>query len=289
MSPAAWSWRVLLLTTLALVAFAANSVLARMALGPGAIDPATYTSIRLISGAVTLWLIVRLVARQTDGTGRGSWISAAMLFLYAIFFSYAYISVETGMGALILFGVVQATMILAGLRGGERPHPWQWLGLAMALSGLVYLMSPGLSAPSPLGATLMTLAGIAWGVYSLLGRGATRAISMTADNFIRTVPMTALISMVMLESFHVTTSGAMLAVLSGAVTSGIGYSIWYTALPALSALRAATVQLAAPVLAAIAGVVWMAEVVSLRLVLSALFILGGVALTVVVKERLHRP
>lgn len=280
--------RIAALTVLALVAFAANSVLGRMALGPGTIDPASYATIRLGSGALALWFIVTFVPGQNGSGARGDWMSAAMLFLYAITFSFAYLSVDTGVGALILFGAVQATMILAGVCGGERPHLLQWLGLVIALGGLAYLVSPGMTAPSPVGAALMAIAGIGWGVYSLRGRGPGDPIPITAGNFIRTVPLSVAVSFAMLADMHVSPTGTALAILSGAVSSGMGYAIWYTVLPSLSAMRAATVQLSAPVLATVAGVILMSEPITLRLVLSTILILGGVGLTVAVKERLHR-
>jgi drug/metabolite transporter (DMT)-like permease len=179
-------------------------------------------------------------------------------------------------------------MILAGLRAGERPHALQWLGLFIAFGGLAGLLTPGLTAPAPAGAALMALAGAAWGIYSLHGRGAADPVPMTADNFLRTVPLTVLVSLALLADAQASGTGVLLAVLSGAVTSGIGYAIWYTVLPALSATRAATVQLSAPVLAAIGGVVLLSEPVTLRLVSSTVLILGGVGLTVAVKERLRR-
>ena len=264
-------------TTLALIGFAANSVLCRLALGEGAIDPASFTSLRLVSGALALVAIAGFRGGVTRG--RGSWLSAWVLFLYAASFSFAYVSLSTGTGALILFGTVQVTMILAALARGERPRMVEWIGLVAALTGLVYLVSPGLTAPAPAGSVLMVTAGIAWGIYSLLGRGSGDAVRLTRDNFVRSVPMALAVSLVALPRFDISTRGAVLAAVSGAVTSGAGYALWYTALPWLTATRAATVQLAVPALAALGGIVVLGEVVSSRLVLSAALILGGVGLS----------
>jgi drug/metabolite transporter (DMT)-like permease len=282
------SLRTAVLTVLALLAFAANSVLARLALGPECIDPASYSSIRLVSGAVALGLLVRLSAGPGEGSARGSWSSASMLALYAVAFSIAYVSLDTGIGALILFAMVQITMILGAIHAGERPHPLQWLGLILAFAGLIYLVSPGLAAPSLADSLLMAIAGIAWGVYSLKGRGAVDPTLITASNFMRSVPFGLAVSLLMVHAVHLSPIGIVLAVVSGALTSGIGYAVWYAALPGLSATRAATVQLSVPVLAALGGVVLLSEPVSLRLLVSGLLILGGVALTVVAKERSSR-
>ncbi len=268
--------RVAVLTILALTAFAANSVLCRAALGDDAIDAASFSVLRLCSGALTLWLLVRLRPGRT--TLGGSWPSATYLFLYAVPFSFAYESLATGTGALILFGAVQATMLIAAVASGERPGWLQWLGLLTALGGLVYLVLPGVSAPDPLGSALMTVAGIGWGFYSLRGRAATDPLGETAGNFARSLPMVALVSAASLGALRVDASGAMLAVTSGALASGVGYAIWYAALPGLTATIAATVQLSVPVLAAMGGVILMAEAITPRLVTASLLILGGVAL-----------
>jgi len=211
---------------------------------------------------------------------RGNWISAAMLFLYAIAFSFAYLSLSAGTGALILFGSVQMTMLLAALRSGERPQLVEWLGIALALGGLVYLVLPGLESPSLLGSSLMVIAGIAWGVYSLRGRGSGSPLADTAGNFIRAVPLILVVLLLSLNSVHLSKPGILMAVLSGAVASGLGYVIWYAALAGLSATRAAIVQLSVPVLAAWAGVVFLAEDLSLRLIVAGALILGGIALAI---------
>ena len=268
--------RVVALTVLALTAFAANSVLCRAALGGGTIDAASFSALRLLSGALTLWLLVTLRAGQTRLGG--SWSSATYLFLYAVPFSFAYESLATGTGALILFGAVQATMLTAAVLSGERPGWLQGLGLLSALGGFLYLVLPGVSAPDPLGSALMTVAGIAWGFYSLRGRTASDPLGETAGNFARSLPAVALVSAVSLGAICIEATGAALAMTSGALASGVGYAIWYAALPSLTAAAAATVQLSVPVLAAVGGVIFMAELVTQRLVIASLLILGGVAL-----------
>jgi drug/metabolite transporter (DMT)-like permease len=265
-------------TAFALVAFASNSVLCRLALGGKTIDPATFSTIRLASGAVMLTLIARALRNGKVAGPRGSWTSATLLFLYAAAFSFAYLSLSAGTGALILFGAVQLTMILAALRSGERPHVLEWTGLTLALAGLVVLVLPGLTAPSPAGWTLMAIAGISWGFYSLRGRGAGSPLADTTANFVRAVPLALGISLAMAGRFHVSREGALLAVASGALASGVGYVVWYAALRGLTATRAATVQLSVPVLAAAGGLLFLSERLSLRLVASAIMILGGVAL-----------
>jgi drug/metabolite transporter (DMT)-like permease len=267
------------LTALALIAFAGNSVFCRLALAEPIIDPASYTAVRLITGAVTLWIITSFL-REKSFRKSGGWISAAMLFLYAVTFSFAYITLSAGTGALILFAAVQITMIAVGLSTGERPEILEWLGLFIAISGLIYLVSPGITAPSILGSVLMAAAGIAWGIYSLRGRGASDPIGVTTDNFLRTVPLAIGLIGLWLSKLAVTPMGFLWAALSGSVTSGVGYVVWYAALPHLTATRAATVQLAVPVLAALAGVVFLSEALSLRLIISAVMILGGVALAI---------
>ena len=276
---------IALCTSLAMVAFASNSLLNRLALGRESIDAVSYTAIRLMAGALTLWLISSLQRNSVRPNVRGNWISAAMLFLYAIAFSFAYLSLSAGTGALILFGTVQMTMIFVALRSGERPHILEWLGIFLALGGLVYLVIPGLRAPSPLGSALMIMAGIAWGVYSLRGRGSGSPLADTAGNFIRAVPFIIIVQLVMLDNVHLTQSGILLAVLSGALASGIGYVIWYTALAGLTATRAAIMQLSVPVLAAWGGVAFLAEDISLRLILSGAFILGGIALAIAARRK----
>jgi drug/metabolite transporter (DMT)-like permease len=267
-------------TSLAMVAFASNSLLNRLALGEESIDAGSYTTIRLIAGAVVLGLISYLQRHKAEQTLRGNWSSAAMLFLYAIAFSFAYLSLSAGAGALILFGSVQVTMILVALRSGERPHILEWLGVLLALGGLVYLVMPGLRAPSLVGSGLMMMAGIAWGVYSLRGRGSGFPLADTAGNFIRAVPLIIIARLFLFGDVQLSPSGILLAVLSGAIASGLGYVIWYAALAGLTATRAAIVQLSVPVLAAWGGVTLLSEDVSLRLILAGALILGGIALAI---------
>lgn len=275
-------------TCFALIAFAANSLLCRQALGRSAIDAASFSTIRLVSGAVALLLIARSLRRGSGDIG-GSWLSAALLFLYAVPFSYAYITLTAGTGALILFGAVQATMLAAALLSGERPHVLQWIGLVLALGGLVFLVLPGLAAPAPVGCVLMAIAGVAWGVYSLRGRGAPDPLSETTGNFARAVPLALGVSILAARHAEVSAGGAMLAVVSGALTSGVGYVAWYAALAGLTATRAASVQLSVPVLAAAGGVAFLAERITLRLVVSAIVILGGVALAMIGRQRSSVP
>jgi drug/metabolite transporter (DMT)-like permease len=268
-----------------MTAFAANSILCRLALGPPDIDAAGFTAVRLASGAATLLVIARTSGRQRTAQTRGNWVSGAALFVYAIMFSFAYLRLDVGTGALILFALVQGTMIVWGLVRGERPQPLQWLGLVAALGGLVYLVSPGLSAPSTLGSVMMGTAGIAWGVYSLRGRGATDPVVATTDNFVRSVPLVLIAAALMYQTINLSTRGVVLAIISGALASGVGYIIWYAALRGLSATRAASVQLTVPVIAALGGLMFLGEPVSLRLAISAALILGGVGLTLAVREK----
>lgn len=270
--------RVAMLTVLAMIAFASNSLLCRLALKHTAIDAATFTTIRLISGAVMLWMIVQ--ARRGSSSGSGNWLSALALFVYAAGFSFAYVSLSAATGALLLFGAVQATMIGYGIFAGERLAPLQWLGLALALGGLTGLMLPGLSAPPLQGSLLMLSAGIAWGIYSLRGKGAGDPTRVTAGNFLRAVPIAAVLSLLMWNRTVLDSAGFCYAAASGALTSGIGYAIWYTALPALKASHAATVQLSVPVIAAMGGVVLLAEPMTPRLLWTSVVILGGIALTI---------
>lgn len=266
-------------TLFAMVAFAANSVFCRLALAEATIDAASFSTVRLLSGAVTLLLIAAVFRKSALRETRGNWVSASMLFLYAVTFSFAYISLSAGTGALILFGAVQTTMILSALRSGEKPRLLVWGGLFLAIAGLIYLVLPGLSTPSPEGFVLMAAAGIAWGVYSLRGRGSREPIVDTAHNFLRSLPFVVLISLIAFRNVHLSADGIVLAVLSGSLASGLGYVGWYTALRGLTVTRAAAVQLSVPVLAAAGGVIFLSEDISFRLVLAAVLILGGVGLS----------
>jgi drug/metabolite transporter (DMT)-like permease len=270
--------QTLLFTVLAMIAFASNSLLNRLALGQNTSDASSYTTVRLASGAVMLFLLASLQRKKGRPILRGSWLSAGFLFLYAVSFSFAYLSLSTGTGALILFGSVQVTMIVVALRSGERPHVMEWIGLILALGGLVYLVFPGLTAPSPLGSGLMAVAGIAWGFYTIRGRGSQNPLADTAGNFVFALPMILLVFVISLKSVHISAGGVLYAVLSGALASGVGYAIWYAALRGLTTTRAATVQLSVPVIAAWSGVVFLAESVSTRLFVAGLLILGGITL-----------
>jgi drug/metabolite transporter (DMT)-like permease len=278
-----------------MVAFAANSVLCRLALGHASIDAATFTTVRIVAGALTLLLVAQLVGAATPATGRregrpailrsGSWRAAAALFGYAIAFSLAYLTLSAGTGALILFGAVQLTMILVALTKGERPGPLQWIGFALAIAGLVYLVAPGVTAPSPFGALLMAFAGACWGLYSLLGRGSTNPTLDTTANFTRAAQLAIVTSVIAFSSIHASTRGVLLAVTSGALTSGLGYVIWYSALRGLTATRAAVVQLVVPLIAALGGVVFLGEAFTPRLGIAGLLILGGVGLAIFARTR----
>jgi drug/metabolite transporter (DMT)-like permease len=271
--------KVFILTALAMVAFAGNSLLCRQALKHTPIDAATFTLVRILSGAICLWIIVQ--ARKKTAAKAGSWPSALALFGYAALFSFAYLRLPAGTGALLLFGAVQATMICWALVKGERFRWLQTVGLLLAISGLVALVFPGLSAP-PLGAAALMLgAGIAWGIYSLRGKGAGDPLRITAGNFLRAVPMALLLSAAMFRSVSINASGIGYAIVSGALASGLGYAIWYSALPALKASVAATVQLSVPVLAAAGGIIFLSEAITLRFALASIAVLGGIALVIV--------
>jgi drug/metabolite transporter (DMT)-like permease len=278
--------RAVAYTSITMLAFAGNSILCRMALRDGSIDPASFTSIRLLSGAVALLLIVRLTSKDASIREHGGWISALMLFFYAICFSYAYISLSAGTGALILFGFVQGTMIAIALWSGDRPSVSEWLGWLLAFGGLVWLLMPGIEAPPAVGATLMALAGIGWGVYSIRGRRETNALVSTCSNFVYSIAFVVVLSAMTITSADITNRGVVLAIISGALTSGVGYVIWYAALNYLSAMQAALVQLSVPAIAAAGGVILLAEPVSLRLLTSGILILGGISLALV--QKFHR-
>ena len=265
-----------------MLAFAGNSLLCRVALRDTPIDAGTFTTVRIASGALALWLIVR--SRATAAGPSGSWPSAFALFAYAALFSYAYLSLDAGIGALLLFAAVQATMIGYGLWTGESLGAWQIAGLALALAGLVGLLSPGLSAPPPLGASLMIGAGIAWGVYSLRGKGKGDPTRVTAGNFLRACAFAAVLTLASLPWATPDPSGVAYAIASGAITSGIGYAIWYAALRGLAATQAATIQLSVPVIAALGAVAFLGETITARLVLASIAILGGIAMVILTRR-----
>lgn len=271
--------RTISFTVLALIAFAANSVLCRLALGDRTIDASSFTVIRLLSGAIVLFLIIK-IKNKSEVSTKGSWSASLMLFLYAITFSFAYITLDTGTGALILFGSVQITMILLSILSGNRLHVTEWLGVMVSFLGFVYLVLPGITTPSMFGFMLMTVAGIAWGIYSLKGKGSTNPVIDTAYNFLRTIPFVIILAVLAFNKMSYSSTGILLAVLSGAIASGIGYAIWYSALRGLSTVQAAVVQLLVPVIAAFGGVIFVSEAITLRLTVSAMLILGGILLVV---------
>ena len=275
--------RTIILTAAAMLAFAANSLLCRMALGENTIDAASFTTIRILSGAITLLLIVWI--RGNRKQVKADWPAVSALFCYMVFFSFAYLSLSAGTGALLLFGAVQLTMFVFAFRGGERFSKLSWLGLGAAFAGLVYMVFPGVTAPDPLGAVLMATAGIAWGIYSLIGRTSSQPLLATMSNFLYSVPLAIGLSAVFISRAEISASGVLLAVTSGALASGLGYSIWYAALPSLTAGRAATVQLSVPVIAAIGGVLLLSEQITRRLVVASGLTRGGIWLVLAQRSR----
>jgi drug/metabolite transporter (DMT)-like permease len=278
--------KIALFTLFALLAFAGNSVLCRLALGEQQIDAASFTVVRLLSAMFVLAILQQFKYSKTDPISRGSWSASVMLFLYAIFFSFAYVSLDTGVGALILFGAVQITMILTTLVVNKKLVLNEWLGLTIAISGLIYLLAPGLSTPDILDGIFMALAGIAWGAYTLIGKKSLNPLADTAYNFYRTLPMVLLAILFFMGQFSYSVKGVMLAFLSGSLTSGIGYALWYAALPKLSNIQAASLQLLVPLLAALGGVWLSHEHLSLHLLISAFLILGGVVFVLFGKKLL---
>ena len=304
--------QVFTLTLLAMIAFASNSLLCRLALKQTSIDAASFTFIRIFSGAVALWLIMKIRTwlitdrtpspraasfshsslRRTTCFVAGNWLSALALLVYAAGFSFAYTTLSAGTGALLLFGAVQATMIFWGMHKGERLDATQIAGFLIAVTGLVVLVFPGLSAPPLIGSILMLGAGVAWGIYSLRGKGERNPASATTGNFVRAVPFAAAVSIIFVPWAHVDFTGVTYAIISGAITSGLGYVIWYSALPGLTATSAASVQLSVPVLAATGGILLLSELVTLRYVLASIAVLGGIALVVVTphsQDRMSNP
>ncbi len=278
--------RVALLSTLVMIAFAANSLLCREALASGSIGAASFTLLRLVSGALCLYLLVAL--RQARWSVGGDWISAFALFTYAAGFSFAYIGLGAGSGALLLFGAVQITMIAVGLWSGERLRARQALGAIAAFAGLVWLVLPGVAAPPAGAAVLMLAAGIAWGLYSLRGRGVVAPTASSAGNFLRSVPMVLLLYWLCGGQHEAASAlGVTYALASGALASGLGYALWYAVLPSLRATTAATIQLSVPVIAALGGILLLNEALTLRLVVASVAVLGGVGLFILGGRRLR--
>lgn len=298
--------RTILFTALALVAFAFNSILCRLALRGEEADAAGFTAVRLASGAVALivisWLVSRpkpqksQVASDSNSLGTwdiglgtlGSWASAFFLFAYAVCFSFAYLGLTTGTGALILFGAVQMTMIAAAIFKGERPNVIEWCGLVVAVGGLVYLVLPGLASPPLISSVLMAVAGMSWGVYTLRGRSGGVPLANTTGNFVRSLPIVLILIAISLPNIHLSTRGIVLAVLSGAVASGVGYSFWYAALAYHTAMRAAVLQLPVPLLTALGGILLLGEAASARLFVASALILGGIGLTIFGRTAIRR-
>ncbi|WP_323750418.1 DMT family transporter [Marinobacter sp.] len=272
--------KIIVCTTFALLAFAGNSVLCRLALGEKSIDAASFTIIRLLSGIFILMIAVAMTRKTKNTQSTGSWLGASMLFVYAVAFSYGYISLDTGTGALILFAAVQITMIAVSVVSGNRLHYAEWLGVFIAFSGFVYLIIPSVTTPSLMGFILMTVSGMAWGFYTLIGRSSTQPLADTAYNFLRTSPFVLVLLIFTLQDANLSQEGVLLAVLSGAIASGVGYAVWYIALKGLSVTQAAVVQLFVPIVAAIGGVIFTNELITLRLVESSALVLGGI-LTVI--------
>jgi drug/metabolite transporter (DMT)-like permease len=267
-----------LLTAIALGAFAANSLLCRLALNSADADPTSFTTIRLVAGATMLFLLSSICGTRS-APPRGNWRSAVWLFLYALTFSFAYVGLSAGTGALILFAAVQLTMILTVVLAGERPGPVQLFGIFATLSGLVYLLLPGLSAPTPVSALLMAVAGVSWGVYSLRGRGEGDPMAATTGNFLRAAALAFIFALILREGISISATSVVLAAASGALASGLGYVVWYAALGGLTATQAAVVQLSVPVITAFGGVSLLSEELTSRLVVSAMVIIAGIAIT----------
>lgn len=276
--------KTVLYTLIALIAFAGNSVLCRLALNENIIDAASFTSIRLFSGAIFLLVLVFATTKQGLDLKKKNWPSAFYLFLYASAFSFAYITLDTGAGALILFGVVQVTMICVGILKGKKLLLVEWIGLFVAFLGLVILLLPGSSAPSLLGFALMSLSGLAWGFYTLAGQGSKTPLVDTANNFLKTLPFVAVLMLFTLNDVQLSSQGVLLAVVSGAITSGLGYAIWYLVLTLINVTHAAILQLSVPIIAAFGGVIFAGERITIQLTLSSVLVLGGVLIVILGKQ-----
>jgi len=273
-----------ILLVLSILAFAANSILCRLALGPDLIDAASFTSVRLLSGAIMLMLVLGMRRTRVWPPGKFDLVSALALFLYAICFSFAYVTLNAATGALLVFSAVQLTMIGVGVWRGERSPPMVWAGAVLAAGGLLYLLAPGVTAPPFWAATTMIMAGVSWGVYSLRGAGNNDPVTTTARNFIAATPFALLFSFATAGAIHISIAGVGWAALSGALTSGLGYVVWYHVLPRFSATRAALVQTSVPALAAIGGVSLLGEPFSVRLGIASTVILSGAVLIIAARQ-----
>jgi len=283
-----------LLILLTLMGFAGNSIFCRLALGGKLIDPVSFTCIRILSGAATLLLLLSILSRSLPESSHenkprktSSWKPALALFIYALSFSLAYLSLPSGTGALILFGVVQIMMLVVGFFKGDRMKATQWLGFIIACAGLIYLLSPGISAPDMKGAILMTISGIAWAFYTIAGKGNHNPIRMTADNFTKASPLTLIAilatALIAFSKINLTFTGISLAIISGTVTSAFAYSLWYKVLPTLSTTQAAILQLLVPLLASLGGALFIHEPFTLRTAIASTLILGGVIFSIIGK------
>ena len=282
------SLRAVFLSSLALIAFAGNSVLCRLALTEPSIDPASFTLIRLLSGVAALWVLLvlkNIKAPATSDQSKGSWLSAFMLFAYAALFSYAYVSIDTATGALVLFGSVQIALIVISLVKGHKLTLAEYAGVTLALLGFIYLVLPELQKPSLSGFIMMSLAGVAWAFYTVGGQGSSDALRDTTYNFTRTLPLLLVLLVFAFTSLSLTPYGITMAVLSGVITSGLGYAIWYAALPSLTTLQAGVIQLFVPIIAAFGGLWFASEAITLRLTIAAALVLGGIMLVILAKTK----
>lgn len=277
--------KIIFLSMLALIAFAGNSVLCRLALSGQSIDPSSFTMIRLLSGVVMLWPLMRLSQAKTVSASNGSWFAASMLFVYALLFSYAYVSIDTATGALVLFGSVQLTLVVVNLVKGHKPSVGELAGVVLALAGFVYLVFPQLQQPSIVGFIMMSVAGLAWAMYTVAGQGSVNALRDTAFNFFRTIPLLLVLLVVTFNSLEVTILGVIFAIASGGIMSGLGYAVWYAVLPLISTTQAGVMQLLVPIIAGLGGVLFTSESLSWRLVVSALLVLSGILLVILAKRK----
>lgn len=282
----AFKLKIAFYTALALIAFAGNSILCRLALSEDSIDAASFTSIRLISGFAALAIIVGFPRkRESKPEKTRSWLPALLLFSYAVTFSFGYLSLDTGTGALILFGAVQSTMIIASLVSGNRLRFVEWIGMLCAFSGFTYLVAPTVNTPSFSGFIMMTLSGIAWGLYTLIGRGSSAPVLENHYNFLKTLPFIGIMLVFTFRDVNLSHEGILLAIISGGLASGLGYAFWYAALKGLSITHAAVLQLFVPIIAALGGVFFSGETISLRLFLSTLLVIGGILIVILSARR----